>query len=222
MNKVVAFSLWGQHPAYYVGAIENAKLIGCKYYVDWSSWFYVGSDAPSEYVEQLIDVADRVIFVNHDNFSLAFERFSPIFQDDVEISVSRDADSRVSDKEYQAVVEWQQTDLPFHAMRDHKLHHFPVMAGMWGAKRGAGELATSDLMSVYNAKNDKFKTDQMYLHAFYERHRKLFYQHDEIGRYEGNKFPDHEPFDVGSYIGQRIDQYNNPYSDEGGFNLEGY
>lgn len=222
MNKVVAFSLWGSHPAYYVGAIENAKLIGKKYYIGWSSWFYVGNDAPKHFVEELSSVADRLIFVNHNKFALAFERFSPIFGDDVEVSVSRDADSRVSDKEYQAVLEWEKTNKPFHAMRDHKLHHFPIMAGMWGVKKGADDFVMQELMREYLDRSDKFKTDQMYLRSFYERYKDLFYEHDEIGRYAGNKFPAHKSFDVGSYIGQRIDQDNCPASDMEGFSGEGY
>ena len=222
MNKVVSFSLWGTHPAYYIGAIENAKLIGNEYYEGWKSWFYVGCDAPKEFIEQLYCVADRLIFVNCNSFSLSFERFSPIFHNDVEIFVSRDADSRVSDKEYQAVLEWEKTEFPFHAMRDHKLHHFPVMAGMWGAKKPMHDSAFENLKHLYNNKSNTFKTDQMYLSIYYENFKQLFYQHDETGNRDGEKFPKHEKFDVGSYIGERIDENNVPSSDLNSFNTESY
>ena len=177
MNKVVSFSLWGAHPAYYIGAIENAKLIGNKYYEGWKSWFYVGCDAPKKFIEQLYYVADRLIFVNADSFSLSFERFSPIFQNDVEIFVSRDADSRISDKEYQAVLEWENSDLPLHSMRDHDLHHWPVMAGMWGVKSILNETALGELKNLYSHKSSKFKTDQMYLSVYHERYCDLFLMH---------------------------------------------
>ena len=101
--KVVSFSLWGNHPAYYEGAIKNAKSINNEFYIGWKSWFFVGSEAPENYVKELSVCADKIIFINRNDFSLAFERFSSILYENVEIAVSRDTDSRVCDKEYQAV-----------------------------------------------------------------------------------------------------------------------
>lgn len=222
MKKVVSFSLWGSHPAYCVGAIENAKLVGDKLYSGWESWFYVGTNVPAEYIVKLNKVADKIIFVNRSDFTLAFERFSSIFHPDVEVSVSRDADSRISDKEYQAVLEWENSDLPLHSMRDHDLHHWPVMAGMWGVKSSLNETALGELKNLYSHKSSKFKTDQMYLSVYYERYYNLFFMHGTNERYTGKKYPTHRPFEYGSYIGERIDENNAVASELGGFSGEGY
>lgn len=220
--KVVAFSLWGSHPAYYRGAIENAKLIGDRYYRGWQSWFFVGSDAPAHYISELAKLASKLFFINRSDFSLAFERFSPILYNDVDVAVSRDADSRISDKEYQAVRYWEDTDKIFHAMRDHKFHNFPVMAGMWGVKSNMNNIALNDFREMYSNRSQKFETDQLYFADFYKKHASLFLEHDDLKRYGGVSFPKHKSFDYGSHIGQRIDQNNNPASDLEGFSGEGY
>jgi hypothetical protein len=221
-KKVVSFSLWGSHPAYCVGAIENAKLIGKKLYKDWESWFYLGNNVPQKYICELDKFASKIIFVNRCDFSLAFERFSSIFNPDVKISVSRDADSRVSDKEYQAVLEWENCDLPLHSMVDHELHHWPVMAGMWGVKNSLSQEAFFDLNNLYRSKNPKFKTDQMFLKIFHDRYKDLFLSHGSNERIKENEYPAYSPFEYGSYIGQRIDENNNISSDINGFSGEGY
>jgi len=220
--KVVAFSLWGSHPAYYRGAIENAKLIGDRYYRGWQSWFFVGSDAPVHYISELAKFASKLFFINRSDFSLAFERFSPIFYDDVDIAVSRDTDSRISDKEYQAVRDWESGDKIFHAMRDHRLHNFPVMAGMWGVKSNMNDIALNDFRKMYSNRSQKFESDQLYFADFYKKHTDLFVEHDDLYRYGGVRFPEYKAFDFGSYIGQRIDENNNPASDLEGFSGEGY
>ena len=221
-KKVVSFSLWGSHPAYCVGAIENAKIIGHKIYEDWESWFYLGNDVTARYVTELKKFASKIIFVNNDNFTLAFERFSSIFDPGVKISVSRDADSRVSDKEYQAVLEWEKSSFPLHAMRDHDLHCWPVMAGMWGIKCSSGEHVIKSLKSLYAQKSNEFESDQVLLRIFYEEYKELFFLHGKSKNFNGANYPEHLPFNYGSYIGERIDENNIPGSSLKSFSKEGY
>lgn len=221
-KKVVSFSLWGSHPAYCVGAIENAKLIGKKLYKEWESWFYLGNNVPQEYICELDKFASKIIFVNRCDFSLAFERFSSIFDPDVKISVSRDADSRVSDKEYQAVLEWESSDLPLHSMRDHRFHCWPIMAGMWGIKSSSDAKVINTLQSLYNQKNEEFESDQICLRIFYEQYKHLFFSHGKTENFKGKDYPNHLPFNCGSYIGERIDQYNSPASEIKSFSESGY
>ena len=65
-----------------------------------------------------------------------FWRFEPASEEDVDIFISRDTDSRISLRERHAVDEWEASDLTFHIMRDHPYHQFPILGGMWGAKKG--------------------------------------------------------------------------------------
>ena len=220
--KIVSFSLWGNHPAYYSGAIKNAKLINNEFYLGWKSWFFVGSEAPKDYIQELSVYADKIIFVNRNDFSLTFERFSSILYENVEIAVSRDTDSRVCDKEYQAVLEWEDSDKIFHSMRDHRLHNFPIMAGMWGVKKNIPELVMKEYKEIYDNRSDKFQSDQQSFCNFYKKFSKLFLEHDDLSRYNGKKFPDHEGFKFGSYIGQRIDSDDTIGSEMKSFNQAGY
>ncbi len=45
----------------------------------------------------------------------------------VDVWVSRDLDSRFSDREAAAVAEWLASDEPFHAMRDHPGHEAALL-----------------------------------------------------------------------------------------------
>ena len=61
-------------------------------------------------------------------------RFLPSLDPQVSVMLSRDLDSRVTEREAAAVTEWLESDLSLHAMRDHPWHTVPIMGGGWGAK----------------------------------------------------------------------------------------
>ena len=48
----------------------------------------------------------------------------------------RDLDSRMTSREAAAVLEWIDSEKPFHAMRDHPQHGTEILGGLWGAKKG--------------------------------------------------------------------------------------
>ena len=53
--------------------------------------------------------------------------------------MSRDLDRKLSTREYGAVRDWlDNTEEPFHIMRDHPLHGTEILAGMWGARMDLG------------------------------------------------------------------------------------
>ena len=52
-------------------------------------------------------------------------RFLPVLDPSVSVMVSRDLDSRISAREQAVVTEWlDQSNLPFHIIRDHPGHFF--------------------------------------------------------------------------------------------------
>ena len=65
-----------------------------------------------------------------------FWRFEAILDEDVELMICRDTDSRLGEREKAAVEEWLASDKGFHIMRDHPAHRFPVLGGMWGMRKG--------------------------------------------------------------------------------------
>merc|ERR1712242_661726 len=65
-------------------------------------------------------------------------RFVAVSDGDVDFMVSRDLDSRFSERETAAVNDWIQTGLPFHIMRDNPYHGTSILGGMWGARMDLG------------------------------------------------------------------------------------
>ena len=67
-------------------------------------------------------------------------RFLPVLDPGVEAVLSRDLDSRLTDREVAAVTQWldDPLQLPFHVMRDHPQHGTEILGGMWGARMDTG------------------------------------------------------------------------------------
>jgi hypothetical protein len=81
-----------------------------------------------------------------------FWRFLAACDPDVDIMISRDADSRLSKREKFAVEEWINSNYQFHIIRDHPYHSVPILGGMWGSKKGL-------LSNIGNLINDYQKGD---------------------------------------------------------------
>tara|TARA_R100000951_G_scaffold86008_3_gene73729 strand:+ start:184 stop:852 length:669 start_codon:yes stop_codon:yes gene_type:complete len=156
--KLITFSLWGQDPKYLIGAIRNAELAK-EIYPDWRCRFYVGQSVPSQIIIQLenfdnVDVVQRPEF---GDWRGMFWRFLSASEEGVDVMISRDTDSRLNIREKAAVDEWLASDKKLHIMRDHPHHGYPILGGMWGAKRGAIE----DIERLINnfAQEDTYGTD---------------------------------------------------------------
>ena len=200
MKKVISFSVWGTNPDYLVGAVKNAE-IASEVYPGWETWFYVeeGTNVNLE------DKASKVIYYSSEpGTDGAFQRFRPMEDDSVDVFISRDTDSRLSDREYQAVQVWLNSDKQFHCMRDHQAHVWPVMAGMWGAKRDG--LINLDFMykDLCRHKHGNYFDDQKGLAGYYNMISGLFLEHDDMLRFNGKNFPKHKAMQFGSFVGQRI------------------
>lgn len=200
MRKVISFSVWGTDPDYLVGAVRNAELAR-QVYPGWETWFYVQKGTNVS----LRDIADEVILYDYEPGSDGmFQRFRPMQDSSVDVFVSRDCDSRLSDREFQAVQEWLESDKQFHAMRDNPAHAIPVLGGMWGAKRDG--LISLDFMykDLCRHKHGNYFDDQKGLAGYYNMISGLFLEHDDMLRFNGKNFPKHKAMQFGSFVGQRI------------------
>ena len=199
MKKVISFSVWGTDLDYLVGARRNAEMAP-DVYPGWETWFYVEKGTEVDLV-----AADRIIYYDKEPGSDGmFQRFRPMTEPEVDVFISRDCDSRLSDREFQAVKEWLKSDKQFHAMRDHQAHAVPVMGGMWGARRDG--IINLDFMykELCRHKHTNYFDDQKGLAYFYQGTSALFMEHDDMGRFKGKPFPKHSPVAYGSFVGQRI------------------
>ena len=136
MKKIISFSLWGTNPKYTIGAIKNADLAE-EIYPDWVCRYYVAQDVPRGVLFKLEDKKNVEIIQKNSfgNWKSMFWRFEPAGEEDVDVMISRDTDSRLNLREKFAVEEWLESDKGFHIMRDHPHHGYPVLGGMWGAKK---------------------------------------------------------------------------------------
>lgn len=162
MNKIISISVWGSDPRYCIGAIKNAE-IAKKLMPDWKCRIFVDSSVPRKYLDKLYDMSNvEVAEVDDEGVFGAFWRFYSMFESEDNVTISRDSDSRISEREVKAVEEWLTSDKKFSIIRDHERHYdWPILAGMWGMK-GCLDERQHDIMIEYS-KNHFYTSDQIYL-----------------------------------------------------------
>ena len=202
MKKIISFSLWGDNPVYTQGAIRNAELAK-EIYPDWVCRYYVGKSTPNDIVVKLqnFDNTEVIVMENDGDWTGMFWRFYPASEDDVDVMISRDCDSRLNAREKYAVDEWLSSDKGFHIMRDHPWHNTSILGGMWGSRKGiVNEMKT--LIDSY-VKGNFWQVDQNFLKEFI--YPKVKYQslvHDEF--FEKKPFPSKRPLYI--FVGQAFNE----------------
>lgn len=151
MKKIVSFCLWGDNQKYIHGAFENIKLMPT-IYPGWTARFYVARPQ-WDIIHELSNWSNDPNFLSsstkvevvlldewEEDWRLMLARFLPASEDDVEVMISRDCDSRISHRERIAVEEWLDSPFLVHSMADHPWHFHPrqgLMGGMCGFKKFA-------------------------------------------------------------------------------------
>lgn len=134
MKKVISFCIYGDKYKYTIGLIKNIEIINSKY-PEWKIHIYY-FDIP-EYIFDILKKQKNCIFFpcKHKGYKWEgmFWRFYPI-ESDVDIMLSRDADSRITDREMNLVEKWIKSDKTFHIIRDHMGHRIEILGGTWGCK----------------------------------------------------------------------------------------
>ena len=135
MINVISYSIWGDLPFYWIGAQKNIELRD-KYFPDFHIWVYVSKTniIPEEY---LIGKNIKIIRVDEKTeWGGMFHRFWAAADPEIDIFLSRDTDSRFSDREVAALNEWLKSDKDFWIGRDHPFHTVPIMGGMFACRNG--------------------------------------------------------------------------------------
>jgi len=162
MKKVISFSLWGDDPIYCVGAIKNTDL-ALVHYPDWTCRYHIGKSTPEDFITELesrknVEIVRRP---EDGNWEGMFWRFLDASDPEVDVMISRDADSRLNHREAMAVKEWLASDKDFHIMRDHPQHATEILGGMWGVRGNI--LANMEGMIGDYVKGDFWQVDQNFL-----------------------------------------------------------
>lgn len=204
MSRIIAFSLYGSHPMYYVGMLRNCELAP-KIYPEWRVWVYVSPEVNNIWRQKYIDAGARVIdaAVELGNCGLpnlghlgAFWRFLPPRDPNVEMMISRDADSRLNIRERAAVDAWINSGMKFHSMRDHYNHHYHYfMAGMWGVR---GHLDILPLIRDYKFDGHKGEDQEWQKARLVPIAKTSCLEHG----INGQPFPPHAPYN--GFVGQRF------------------
>ena len=129
MKKIIVFSLWGNIPCYTVGAIKNA-LLAKKYFPEWICRYYYDNSVPNEIIEKLNSLDNtELIFIEKPSGATKWKepgqfgmlwKFYAFNDNDVEIWMSRDTDSRISPYEKKYIDEFINSDKIIHSFRDQK------------------------------------------------------------------------------------------------------
>ena len=134
MKKVISFSLWGNDPKYTIGAVRNSELAKT-FFPDWICRFYIDKNSvPVDIVEKLRENSSEIIHTGEGNWDGMFWRFYAA--EDSDIMISRDCDSRLSQRDKVVVDEWLASGRKFHIVRDHPWHTTEILGGLWGVRDG--------------------------------------------------------------------------------------
>ncbi|NPV13126.1 MAG: hypothetical protein HPY57_15270 [Ignavibacteria bacterium] len=212
MKKIISFCLWGNNPKYTIGAIKNAHLTN-KIYPGWISRFYCSSKStPNDIIKELKNINNvEIVMTLNDGWVCMFDRFLPASENDVEVMISRDTDSRLNLREKYAVDEWLKSNKSFHIMRDHPYHGTEILGGMWGV-RGKILSDMKELIEKY-IKGNFWQVDQNFLKEhIYQKIKDDCFVHDEFFNYEKHKKPFPTKRIGQEFVGEAFDEYDQPFN----------
>lgn len=204
MKKIISFSLWGDKPKYCIGAIKNLELAKI-FYKDWFVRFYIGNDVPKNIISILEENGAEIIYKNGNNWTGMFWRFEPA-SENIICMISRDVDSRLSEREFEAVSEWLNSEKEFHIMRDHPFHGVPILGGMWGAKHNCIPDMKEKIKKY--TKGNFWQVDQNFLkEIIYPEIKNRSLVHDPF--FEKKPFPS-ERKNLYDFVGQVYNEHDTP------------
>lgn len=211
----ISYSLWGDNPIYNVGAIRNSEQIKT-IYPEWKMVLYYDNSVPNETIKSLKE--NGAICINSSELKIygMFWRFLASDIEDANYVCFRDCDSRLSNREYLAVMEWVKSGKTLHVMRDHPAHGIPygnnqlgILGGMWGIKSKI--IPITDMVKKFNEnKNLQYGSDQTFLKTIYQVFQNDRYTHDDF--FEKKPFPIKR--ENGRFIGERINIDENPLTND--------
>ena len=200
---------------YWVGALRNIEIVKeklpnfiCRFYIDDCCDETLIASIPEEGVE-------KVMVSSVDSFHGMFWRFWAADDPEVNIMLSRDCDSRITDRETAAIDEWIKSDKDFHIMRDHPYHNVAILGGMWGCRNGLlREIGIREKINKWS-KFQRKGIDQDFLQQIiYPLVKGDSLEHDDWGRFgkEVKMFPTKRDKDRG-FVGEIYDEKDNRHPD---------
>ena len=188
------------------GAIINANMINTRFPTA-RTHIYTADDVPTDIVHRLQAIPSvRIISVARlRERQNTLDRFMAIDDSECDVMFSRDADSRVNERDAACIDEFLLSDKLLHIIRDHKNHNLPLMAGMWGIRKAALDTPMRVLMDTWKSRHDysRYGGDQDFLRdVIYPKFcsNALIHDPNHHFSYEKNVHPIHSPMINNEYI----------------------
>lgn len=163
--KVISFCIYGSKDKYCKGLDENLKQIQTNL-PDYNAFVYLGNDVPEHWVEKYkLYPFVRLIETDIKGMYNRCQRFLAIDDQDVDIMIVRDTDSRLHERDIWCIRSFENSNYQFHAIRDHPEHRAYILAGLWGIKKSQG-LVIKQLLEKYfitNSNIEYVQYDQYFL-----------------------------------------------------------
>ena len=160
-KKIIAFSLWGKLNVCCIGAIKNA-ILAKKYFKDWICRYYYDETVPLDIINFLNKLSNvELVFIPQKSGAIKFQengqfglfwRFYPFNDNDVEIWLARDTDSRLSPYEKHMIDKFIQSNKIIHSFKD---NNEPLLRGGMIAFKNFNGLIDNRIIN--NKKLDFFK-----------------------------------------------------------------
>lgn len=167
-----SFSLYGDRNAYTLGMIENC-IIAKTLFPSWTIYIYYNESVPIDIIYELASF-DNTIMKKIEGDALQASntmwRFLPMFELD-DIIVSRDADSRLNERDVDIITKWMNTDHDFYISRDSPSHTHCVMAGAFGVRNGILKKFRKEY-DIFKSMTNQWYIDQRFLAHVYEKMNK--------------------------------------------------
>lgn len=219
MKNIISYSLWGDKPIYWIGALKNIEQAS-KYFPGWKCRFYIDRECRKDLIDTIKGDNVEVVLVDREICNGMLWRFWAAEDEDVNIFLSRDCDSRFLPREIKAINEWLASDKDFHIMRDHPYHTTPILGGMWGSRNGymskigLGKMI-EEWVKIRKNEHGSFGIDQDFLAAkVYPIVASRSMEHSEFGISFGNHT---RPFPMArtnyEFVGDTIDENEERHPD---------
>ena len=186
-GRIVSFSVYNNIDLYSEGAIQNAQYLNSD---GLGGIFYIRNDVDQKTVNQISKYCDTIITADFPDYLMMFLRFLPA--EGAEIFSSRDSDSRITDREQDAIRDWLKTQYKLHIMRDHPYHRTEILGGMWDCRQNNLLRNIRFMIRDWLVKNKNYKftnrdADQKFLKVVYRRFKEGKLSHDEFHNYKLEK-----------------------------------
>lgn len=164
---IFSYSLYGSNERYVEPMLQlDLERIKSKFNRKVEFQVFCNVDVPYNIVEKL-RLHGCIVYVQDfekEKIGGMFARYQPIFRDDDSAVIVRDIDSYIGNAEIELIIEWLNSDCDFHIIRDHALHIYPIMGGLFGAKGDAKKIFTAIYQKYRRiTQSNKYNKDQIFL-----------------------------------------------------------